>query len=327
MSYKFCPQPFNTINIHNNGDVIPCLCGDWHTVSAIGNLCDNNLQHIINSNRSIEFRDSIIDQSFKFCKPTCANYWNLKTVNDFNGINYKLPTTILLSIDRNCNLKCESCRTNNIFSTDINETANIILSNLIETYKDYTEPVRIQCDGSGDIFASATYKQFFSNTELPKCFEFVITTNGNLITKNLDWFSRISQQIIEVEVSFDAATPDTYKQVRGGNFNLVIQGVKDLINLGIPVRSQFVVQQKNYKEILQYKDLAKQLGINHVGYQCISRWWHMSNNWWDQNKLENNCNVDYDFLIPALAEIQQEEPYCGLSGALKGLIEKGGLTA
>jgi MoaA/NifB/PqqE/SkfB family radical SAM enzyme len=41
-----------------------------------------------------------------------------------------LPKHLLLSIDRNCNLACESCRSANFFSNQTNKDADIILKKI-----------------------------------------------------------------------------------------------------------------------------------------------------------------------------------------------------
>jgi len=320
MSYKLCSQPFDVISINQFGMVSPCLCGIWHNFGDVGNLQVNSLREIFNSEKIKTFQQSIIDQTFRYCnKNNCGEIWNLPTVKELEIPRPSLPNTIMLAIDINCNLKCTSCRTHNIFSKEVNLRAKLILDRLIEDYQDYAEPVRIQCDGLGDIFNSEAYREFFKNPKLPNCFRFVMLTNGNLITKNIDWLSAIKDKIEVIEISFDAATAETYKETRGGNFNSVIDGMTALNNLGIPTRTQFVVQQKNYHEILAYRDLAKQLKSRHIGFQHITRWPHMTQDWWIQNQLENNPSIDYDFFTSALREIKQDHQ-CGISGGLEKLI-------
>lgn len=322
MSYRFCPSPFTTVNINPVGAVVPCLCGAWHNFGSIGDLNHNTFQEIFNSDRIREFQQSTVDQTYKHChRDHCGNFWNLETVNKIKPPEYQLPTTVLLAIDQNCNLKCASCRSHNIFSKDINPQAKVILDRLITDYQDYPGTVEIQCDGYGDIFASATYQEFFRNTDLPKCFRFTLITNGNLITKNVDWLERLADKIDTVEISFDAATAETYKEVRGGNFNSIVDGVGVLKDLGITARSQFVVQQKNYREILDYRQLAKDLGINWIGYQHLMWRRHMTKDWWESNRLENNPAVDYNFLVPALLRIKADDR-CGLSGELEKILSK-----
>ena len=321
---KFCSAPFDTISIHSNGGISSCLCAGWHTFQdSMGNILETPLTEIFANQSFGKFRGSIIDQSFRYCrKDECAKLWNLDQVDDLDSaIKYKkLPTTMNVQIDSNCNLKCGSCRNEVIWSKPANPTAEKILNRLIEEYQDFNEPVWFQCDGTGDIFASTAYLNFFNSDRLPKCFQFNLTTNGNLVTKNLDILEKIKDQIFSVCVSFDAATPETYKEIRGGKFDLIIAGVKAMKNMGIyRVNTSFVTQKKNYLELLDHYNMCKELGINYSGLSKMDRWLHMSDTWWEENRLDNNPTIDYDFLIHALKTIKQD-PKFGLCGGLEHLI-------
>ena len=85
------------------------------------------------------------------------------------------------------------------------------------------------------------------------------------------------------------------------------------------VNASFVVQKKNYLDVLDYYNLCKELGINYAGISKIDRWGHMSDEWWQANQIDNNSEVDYNFLISALKTIKQD-PKFGLCGGLENLI-------
>ena len=92
-----------------------------------------------------------------------------------------------------------------------------------------------------------------------------------------------------------------------------------MIEAGIKVSTQFVVQYKNYREILDYVKLVKSLGVGYIGLQLLDIWPHMTRQWWQENQLNNNHNVDYEWLIEAL-NILKQDPTVGLCGGLKNLI-------
>lgn len=323
---KFCSSSFDTITIQQNGHISSCLCAGWHTFHEnMGSILNTPLTEIFSNQNFTKFRGSIIDQSFRYCKKDeCARMWNLDQVDDLDSvIKYKkLPTIMNVSIDPNCNLRCGSCRNEVIWSKPANPTAEKILNRLIEEYQDFNEPVYFQCDGTGDIFASTAYLNFFKSDRLPKCFRFELTTNGNLVTKNLDILEKIKDKIDSICVSFDAATPETYKAIRGGRFDLIIDGVKAMKNMGIyRVNTSFVTQKKNYLELLDYYNMCNELGINYSGISKIDRWPHMSDIWWEENRLDDNPTVDYDFLIYTLKTIKQDSKF-GLCGGIENLINK-----
>ena len=63
---KYCNQPFIHAEISSNGVVRLC-CGGWHP-KIVGNIHDNTLEEIWINNESKKVRDSIDDQSYKYCK-------------------------------------------------------------------------------------------------------------------------------------------------------------------------------------------------------------------------------------------------------------------
>jgi len=233
----------------------------------------------------------------------------------------QLPTTIQLQIDRNCNLKCAICRPTNIYSPEVTPTAYKILERLIEEYKFFDQKVNIHCDGSGDVFASATYLKFFNRTDLPKCFHFTIQTNGNLLTKNIDLITKLQTQIEMMEVSLDAATDNTYKEVRGGNLDIVKRGISQLKDLNIKVWTQYVVQEKNYKEILDYVEMCKKLKVEKICLQVLLRLPFMTETWWKSNRIENNPNVDMDYLLDVITALKQD-PQVEISGGFEYLLNR-----
>lgn len=318
---KFCNEPYDTISIVNNGNVYSCLCGNWNKFGEIGNLFHNSLNEIYSSGSLQSFRNTILDQSFKFCNPiTCGKLWTLPIINEIPCLNPTLPSIIMLSIDSNCNLQCKSCRNQLTYSKNIDANTHKILQNLKSSYQSHNEKVTIYCDGSGDIFVSEAYKQFFVE-DLPDCFEFALTTNGNLLLKNFHILQKLKNQIDSIVVSLDAANKDTYKQVRGGDFNIVIDGIKKSLDLGINVSTQFVVQKNNYKELLDYKELTTRLGIKQIGYQLIRYWPHMNLTWWNENKILDNLTIEFDFLKLSLLELSKDNDV-NLCGGLLSIIQE-----
>ena len=321
--FKYCSAPWSTIHIDQIGLISSCFCNAWHQKGYNGNILTTPLRELFNNDWQEEFRQSILDQSFSWCrKDICVDFYRMDPVEtwDFLPKLPQLPTTIQLQIDNNCNLKCEICRPKNIYYPKIRSTAYKILERLIEEYRDFTDKVHIHCDGYGDVFASPTYLEFLNRDDLPKCFYFSIQTNGNLVTKNIDVITKIKNQIQMVEVSLDAATDETYKLVRGGNFKQVKDGIKLLKELGITVWTQYVVYQKNYLEILDYIELCKQLGVDKICLQSVAKMRHMTNEWWAENTLETNKNIDYSFLFSVIEQVKQD-PQIEVSGGFEYLLE------
>jgi MoaA/NifB/PqqE/SkfB family radical SAM enzyme len=322
---KYCSAPYEIVNIHESGDVKFCLCGSWAETPAnlLGNYHDAvSLRELFRSDQALRFRQTVTDQSYEFCyRNRCPNIHDLADIVDFSEINHTpdLPVWVVLNIDENCNLKCGSCRDHLIWSKTINLRAQSILQKLICEYQNYAHTVRIRADGSGDIFVSEAYRDFFMSAELPECFEFEFTTNGNLITKNLDIIDKLGDQLSSVTITFDAATPETYKTVRGGKFQLILDGVRALVQRGITVTASFVAQRDNYSELLMYRDLCKSLGVSHMGASVIQRWPHQTDAYWHRHCLTDNPEVDHAWLISALRELKSDAQ-CQLDGGLEKIL-------
>ena len=304
---KYCNEPFQVVNIENNGDVSLCTCKPWHTLDIFGNLFENSLEEIWANSKAEMFRKTILDQSFQYCnKMYCGKIWNLEEVNELPTTWPRLPTILYFqSLDDTCNLQCRSCRNELRYSGQMDKNADLILNKLIREYQNFDEDVLIGGDGSGEFFASKSYMKFLYDTQLPECFNFSINSNGTLLNKNIEIIKKYKGRFRNINVSFDAATAETYKDIRGHDFSQVITGIQRVVDLGITVSAQFVIQAKNYREIEDYKKLCDLLGVSFVGFQTINRWSHMSDEWWRANRIDNNPMVNHSELAQAINRLRK----------------------
>lgn len=323
---KFCDSPWTTINIGGNGDVGLCLCNRWaiKRKNIIGNLLKTSLKSMFRTGQVQEFRETILDQSYRHCDiNVCGKIWNLPQIESFDVIKSypSLPTHIMLTIDSTCNLSCASCRLQNNYSPKINLGAQQILQFIKESYKDFNHPVLIQGDGAGDVLNSAAYIEFFNSDNMPECFQFALLTNGTLLSKNLELIQKLRKQISVLTVSLDAATIKTYKRIRGADLNIVLDGIRAVLNMKIPVTTQFVLQRENYQEVLAYRDLCLELGVTHMGIQKLVRWPHMTDHWWKYNNVDTNTDIDYNQLVNDLEQFKLEH-IAGVDGGIYTIINQ-----
>jgi sulfatase maturation enzyme AslB (radical SAM superfamily) len=307
--YKFCSAPWDTVKVLADGSVYACLCCDWNSVGSLGNLLYDSLESIMQSVASHKLRSSVLDQTFTHCNSICPELWKLPERADLPPIQHRaLPTTLLLSIDERCNLRCASCRIDNIFDNLINPVTTAVLEQLVRSYQHHSHPITLQVDGEGDVFASRAYKEFLARRDLPDCFRWHFITNGNLVMKNRELLTRLRDRIVSVDVSLDAATAETYSAIRGGRFDLVLSGIEWMISQGMRVNVSFVVQRRNYIEMTECWKLISSLGCHSINFQGIVRWRHMTNEWWSHNRLEDNPAVDRDLLISQLKILSKAPP-------------------
>jgi hypothetical protein len=120
------------------------------------------------------------------------------------------------------------------------------------------------------------------------------TKNLHLHTNGVGWTKKIWNQLknlhkiprITTEISIDAATEDTYHQIRVGGIWKVLQKNLKFIFTEIPnlefVRLTFVVQNNNYFEMSRFVEMAdyyqKLNGMKTtVSFQHINNWGTFSN--------------------------------------------------
>lgn len=277
----FCNQPFNRIEIYENGDVYNC-CPPFINNYSIGNIFQTPFDEIWNGEKSKLLRRKILNGDFSQCADIC----NKKNGNDyidnwFGETITKYPEEISVSSDNTCNVKCKICRDENFHTTFNKDT----LENEIETiwlpiFKD-AKLLRFGC--SGEPFAS--YKEMLlikkSSQKYPDL-KFHFHTNGILADEALLRDLNVFDKIDTMTVSLHSATFWTYnKIVRNGNWHKVMSNLKLYSSMKIKkFRMIFCVYSDNYKEMPSFIKLAKK-------YNAQAEFWALRPN--------NACEVGKNF--------------------------------
>jgi sulfatase maturation enzyme AslB (radical SAM superfamily) len=250
---------------------------------------DTNFENVWNGVKSQEFRKSILDGSFKYCnKIECPMIQNgsLPNKDDIklgkHGDYYKnvIENEILIAENSNfinlcydvsCNLKCPSCRPNLLYLSkftnfDEYETKRKFQEKLLEYLYKCTRPITINVTGSGDPFGSKLFWDFLQSIDgkLNNNIEITLQTNGVLFTEdNWNKLEKIHCNVIKTVISLDAGIEETYNYTRrGGDWKKLMKNLefisslykKDKIKF---VRLDCVVQNKNYKELSKFINIAK----------------------------------------------------------------------
>lgn len=294
---RYCPMPFTSMELHLNQETYVC-CPSWMKKS-IGTFSKDNILEIWNSPSAQEIRASIIDGSYRYCDAEmCPNIQNLHLPKIYhlsrdirNHILKKStmltnpPRSVMFTFDASCNLSCPSCRPEKVsLSADspkyreLNELSHALTDTLL---KDPNSHVKINITGSGDPFASLAFRHYLEKIDGSKYpnLKFDFQTNGLLLTP-LMWerMSKIHKNINSVSVSIDASTPETYSIVRrGGRFEVLMENMIFLASLRKKrkldlLQVNFVVQQKNYKEIPSFAKTFIKLGCDKVSFSRIVDW-------------------------------------------------------
>ena len=319
---KFCIDPCQRISITESGDVYSCPCVDWNAL-LIGNVLETPLEEIYNNSANLKkLRDSVLDGKFGWCKVgQCDRINNLPNIKKIDMLRIKtadhffLPTYIHMGIEYNCNLKCGSCRNELHYLSRENAQVTKILSNLVNSYKNYKHITELAIDGYGEIFTSKSYMNLLFSDKLPDCWRFMVQTNGNLLSKRKKEILALKDRINLVNISLDASTPETYKIVRGGNWNIVMDGLEMINELGIKGMIQFVLQRENYHDLIEFKNIANKFNFWYQ-IQFMDKREHMTEAYWSHNRIHNNTNVDYIKLKEYL-DVLNQDPNCKFDGGVQ----------
>ncbi len=291
LSRRFCAKPFEYFSVHQEGEV-SCCCRGW-LPKNIGSLQTNEFMDVWNSDAAQEIRASILDGTFKYCRtkqcPLIGNNTlpyredvsdpDLKEIIE-NGLTVlkKKPKNMNLAYDRSCNLSCPSCRTEPIMLKKGSEydRKKQLQDRLLADGLDDAEMLIVT--GSGDPFASELYRTLLAtldSEQYPKLKVHLIT-NAQLFTPQIwEKWHKIHKSIKGVQISIDAASEETYRILRrGGEFKRLLvnlEFVRSLKNKGILdwVSIEFVVQEKNYKEMKDFVKLGKSFDFDRVGFAGI----------------------------------------------------------
>jgi len=272
---KFCLKPFEHMEIVPNGNVHLC-CPQWMPTPA-GHVDDEDAW---NGEGANEIRNSIIDGSFRFCTgcPWLADATGpvhvLKKTIKLPVMLPRIPV-LNLAYDKTCNLACPSCRTEHIVASDI-ERRHLarVQTRVIELLPRVDQ---LYVTGSGDPFASATYRELLRSIDPAKYPRLAVKlhTNGLLFTKeNWQALGPIRERVREVEVSVDAACAETYAVNRRGDWTTLCANLAFIAGLRPVLRLQlsFVVQQNNWTEMHAFLLLASIVNATHVYFMGINDW-------------------------------------------------------
>ena len=292
----FCPLPFENIEIHGGGLVHVC-CTRWMPAS-IGNITDKTVQQVWNSAEAQKMRESVLDGSFKYClREACpflhAAKGHVQKIGDLTDPrilavikNHTLtlpygPKRINCCFDRSCNLSCPSCR-KKIFVDTGNKREILELQRKIQ-YEGARDTEELFIEGSGDPLGSPFTREWLRSmkkADMPKLKLIRLHTNGQLLTPEM-WNTipaDIRELIQEMEISIDAASPETYHiNRRGGSFEILLQNLSFIRELRKSRALKYltlsmVVQENNFREMPAFVSLSKQFHATCVYFNRLHNW-------------------------------------------------------
>lgn len=284
----FCNMPFSNLRVRYDGLSYAC-CTRW--LPPIGESGGDPLA-LWKSQKARELRESILDGSFRHCPTRCqflsevaGPVMPLQEAID-SGAFEKFtksaelgPTFLGFGLDRSCNLKCPSCRSEHIVATEEqNERDYEIMSRHFDALGSGLE--WLQPAMCGDPFVSKPARRLLERLRVedyPKL-KIMIHTNGLLFTPaNWEKWSGINSRVQWLHISIDAATPETYALNRGGSWDVLQRNLEYIASLRRdgPVKlleMSFVVQENNFHEMPDFIHMAARHGADVVILSAMADW-------------------------------------------------------
>ena len=309
---KFCSFPWDVVQIDEDGDVMLCGC-QLHMPYVIGNVYKDTLQNIWANTQADQVRQSVLDGDFTYCNWDCPTLMIMPARPAVLPVLQDFPPAIKIDLDRSCNLKCPSCRESIIIEKSgpkINKQVELYQEIVAWARSNPDKQIKIVPVSSGEVFASHSGLAFLKSLEdYPyDNIRVSITTNGNLLNRNRDLLTKIHRLIDSVGVSVDAATPETYALVRGGDWEELMLGLKFVRDiLKIDLSLNFCIQQHNWMEIEQFAEFIDRFKVT-VNYQKLLDWGHWDSTWWHNNNVFDRKKETFELALDKLQKVIKKYP-------------------
>ena len=288
----FCPAPFREFRLSTAGDLSLCAPSRLRT-PVVGNILRDGIEGSWNSEQARDFRRSILDGSFSNCKAAHCPALQKQALPDAPSIqNPRLrdiidnqrvvledgPTSLNLSYDITCNLKCPACRPSIVGLKGRDLERVLALKDLLLKSSIIDGASSLLLCGFGDPFASRPHLEFLRSLDVHRFrkLRIVLLTNGLLLTPQM-WrtFPDAHPLIEEIAISIDAATAETYTLNRGGKFDRLLENLEFISELRRDsvirtFRINFVVQANNFREMPSFVALGSGLGADTVLFQKLA---------------------------------------------------------
>lgn len=298
LSGSVCLRPFQLMEIQREFYSYLC-CPSW-LPTIVGNVEENELQEVWNSEKSQAIRASIHDGSFKFCdKLECPAIQSgyLPKISDvpdhYREIFLKKktllespPEEIALCYDDSCNLACPSCRSARLslkvgdeFERRLKFTEKLLQDIKIQSQDKH---VKLRITGSGDPIGSKIFRtslMSMKSADYPNL-EIILQTNGVLLSEKVwDDLRGIRDKIKHISVSVDAGTEETYIKLRKyGSWTRLWQNLSNISQWRESgqlwsLSLNYVVQTDNYREMPEFVQLCRNLPkIDKIFFTFINDW-------------------------------------------------------
>ena len=276
---KNCNMPENAIFVMPDGIRGCCI-----SPKVLGQVIYVDYNDLITGFDYRLFRMSILNGSYVFCRgcgflalsDTTPVFSEPLPFEETKGKASALPGELRLGHDPSCNLACKSCRKDRILYHKlpiekrhwIQATSEIIVKDWLDHFDSVVLAI------NGDAFASHFYRDIALNRFTGK--KITIQTNGLLLRKEkLEALTeRYADKKLHLFISIDAASAETYKDIRGGNFNILLENLQRIgearrQNKISHLHINFIVQKRNFREMIKFVHQGKSISADIIYFQKL----------------------------------------------------------
>ena len=318
-----CPLGEN-VEVRVDG-VFPCSCAPFLHI-PLGDICAEDMDSIWNSVQSDVFHLSLLNHTYCFCKlESCFYKQQLPVPATYNPeiINKIKIKRISLSLDETCNCYCPKCRLKPLGISPAHVVLRkSLLHSLLQT-KTIKDADEFYLAGGGELFVSKVYEDFWAEEHGLKADRVFIVTNLQFFS--LEKLAEIKKSFVNIDltVSVDGASKETYEAIqRGGKFSVcqekmqIVSSLRknnELERLNITM----VVQQDNVHEVPAMISWMESLGADSLALVKIRNWGTFAP---DVFEAKISC-FDEDLCIPKPQFREFFEKAAQHSGPMKVVIQ------
>ncbi len=259
---KYCPRVYDYLYLDDpEGKIWLCPWMQQHE-GVIGNLLESDIESCYNSEHAAKLRESVKDQSFRFCRNEACPHLQNNDLEDITLEEYErrekevyFPTDISMAYDLICNQHCETCR-KQVYSPPKNYAEKMsAIQEKIAPYLDHA--AFISGSGHGDPFASKYMMKVLENLHPANPnVKILLETNGVFFDEE-HWqrIQHLKDFYLEIVVTINSFDKFTYEHVsRGGLYEKLMHNLdfmsqlrkKNYINV---LTQSMVIQDRNFREI------------------------------------------------------------------------------
>lgn len=286
---KVCAFPFGRMNLGKN-NYVPC-CDSW--LSPALSIFDGETDSW-NGQKMQMLRSRILQGDFRLCRrdlcqvplvsieelkknPDIISHApvakeNIRAMENGEVIMPFAPSSVGISADPRCNLKCSSCRSEYIFHLTKEQERDVKKAEyFLQTYRETIQVIKLS--GDGEVLFSPWTRDLLKNAtrdRFPNLHYIGIHSNGIFFDeKNFKALAPGSENIKSVTISIDAGNEAVYASVRGGDWQSLNANLRWISSLRQAKRinhfaMNFVVRRENFRSLPEFVSLANSLGVDKI---------------------------------------------------------------